>query len=716
MKRIKTPRVIQMEALECGAASLSIVLGYYGRFVPLEVLRVDCGVSRDGSNVKNVMEASKKYALSPQGLKKSAEELRNEKYPAILFWGYKHFLVLEGFRGNKVYLNDPATGRRTIDYEEFKIFYSGIVITFTKEEHFKAGGKPKPLWKMIWNRLRVVPGSLLFLSLAGLGLLLPGFAMPALLMIFVDVFFIKNPWEWYFLGAVFFTVIFSICLTSIQQYCLTRINTKLSVYFSSGFLWHLLRLPMNFYNQRYHGEISHRTKLNINVVKALTNSIIVAVIDLLLIVFYGVVMFSYNYSIAAIAVAIAAINLIVMNLIHKARANNYACLQQDLGQTVGISIGGLQSIDSIKAQASENDFFKKWSGSHVRTINLQQEIGKKDTLLSTLPVLFQFIALAFLLWLGSLEVMQGNMTLGMLMGLQILQTNFLLPINRFVGFGTLIEFVKVDLDRLNDVLQNPVDQCYQVTEQKKIEKSRLEGKLEFRNVTFGYSILAPPLIDDLSFTIESGKRLAFVGPSGCGKSTIAKLASGLIYPWKGEILYEGIPINQIPKDVFTNTIAMVDQSIFIFEGSVRDNLTLWNPNVPEKILAEACKDAAIHEDIIKRPGSYDTHLIEFGHNLSGGQRQRLEIARAFLYNPTILILDEATSALDSKVEKQISDRLKQRGCSALVIAHRLSTIQDCDEIIVLDEGKVVQRGSHNELKNLEGIYQSLVMGELGAHE
>ncbi len=709
MKRFRTPQVIQMESVECGAACIAILLGYYGRYEPLEVLRVECGVSRDGSNAANMVKAAQKYGLEGSGYKKSTEELKKLEAPAILLWEFNHFVVWEGFKGNTIYLNDPASGFRTISLDEFNESYSGIVLEFSQKAGFEKKGYSAPFFRQVYDRLKVAKLSLIYLWLIGFCLLLPGLLMPAFLKVFLDSHFVIGnlPWKWLFLGAVLLTSCIAAGMTWMQGFILTRLNNKLSFSFSSDFLWHLLKLPLSFYSQRYGGEIAYRISLNDEVAEALTTSLLTAGINIILVLFYGFTMILYNPLIACIGIGFGVLNLIVMEGIYRLRANSFACLQQEFGKTIGEAIGGVQAIESIKAKAQESDFFSRWEGFYTRVANSQIEIGKKDILLTTVPLLFQMLALTALLGLGSLRIIEGTMTIGTLMAMQILQTNFLLPINRFVGLGELLQNTKINLGRLNDVLRNPIDPSYQKKQQIKPDKRQLAGKIEFRNVTFGFSPLSDPLIQTLSFTIESGKSLAIVGPTGSGKSTIAKLAAGLFQPWSGEILYDGIPLAQIPKELFVNSMATVDQEIFLFQGSIRENLTLWNSKLPEETLISACQDAEINEEIITRPGGYDALLIEGGRNLSGGQRQRLEIARALLYNPSVLILDEATSALDSMIEEKIMTHLSLRGCSLLMIAHRLSTVQDCDEILVLKEGKVIQRGTHQALASQEGLYREL---------
>lgn len=707
-----------MEAVECGAAALGIILAYYGNYVPLEELRIECGVSRDGSNAFNVIKAAKKYNLDASGFKKELEEVYEIDSPSIVFWNFNHFVVVEGFGKDKVYLNDPASGPRTVSYEEFDKGYTGIVITCAPAENFAPEGRPPSLIKELTKRLKKVTSPFVFLFLAGICLLLPGLALPAFTRLFIDDVLVTDilSWKWMIVVGIVFATLMGGILNWLQQYYLNRLNGRLAIQYSSDFLWHILKLPIAFYTQRFPGEIAYRTNLNYLISKAMTSSLATTCIDLMLVIFYGIVMLRYDIFIGSIGFLAALLNIGVFVLIQRSRIDAYARVQQEMGKWVGNSIGALQRIETIKAAGIESDFFSRFAGYYANNINARQEIGKKDALLGTTASLLQGLVIAALLCIGSLRVMDGTLSFGKLMALQTLLISFLTPIARFVNFGTTLQTLKINIARINDVLKNKVDPIYQARAHAAPSSSiRLEGFLEFRGVTFGYSPLDAPLIEDLSFVIKPGQRLALVGPSGCGKSTIAKLAAGLYQPWKGEIFYDGKPLSKIPAESFFLSFGSVDQDIFIFSGTVRQNLTLWNPAVTDEMLIHAAQDAGIHDEIMLRDKGYDGHLLEGGANLSGGQRQRLEIARALLYSPSILVMDEATSALDSETEKEISDRIRRRGCSAIMIAHRLSTIQDCQEIIVLDKGKVVQRGTHQSLKDVAGVYQTLVRSESEVH-
>ena len=715
--RVKTPTIIQMEAVECGVVSLSIILGYFKRYIPLEELRFECGVSRDGSSAKNIIDAAKKYGLEGVCEKKSFEELKKMKFPLIAFWEFNHFLVIEGINGKYVFLNDPAVGPRKVLHKEFCESFSGYIISIEKSSEFKEGGKPfdEPLLSIILRRCKNSKSSFTYLFISGLCLLLPGFAMPAYLMVFLDMFFGKKitPWTNKFILAVFFTAVFALILHLMQRFVLNKLNVKLSLWFSSEFLWKLLKLPSSFYSQRYSGEIAWRMTLTNQTANILTNFLTSAFIDLLLVSFYGILLFFYNVYLASTIIIIAALNLLIMKYVFKNRSNAYVRFQQSIGKLNSESMGGIQFIETIKSKGLESDFFSRWSAFYTRKINSVQNIGWQDAILLAVPMFFHYFSIAVLLSVGSYLILKGSMSVPVLFAMQLLAMNFLIPITRFVGYSQLIQDMKIDMRRMDDVLKNPDDEIYEKRSNLKDEQTNatLKGTLEFKNVNFRYAPLSPLVIENLSFKINPGERIAFVGSTGCGKSTISKLVMGIYTPESGEILIDNKPIDQIPHESIRSCLSSVDQDILIFSGTIRENLSFWNDKATDKMLVRAAKDACIHSEIIERDEGYDTVLEQGGVNFSSGQRQRLEIARALLYSPSILVLDEATSALDSFTENKIMSKLRKRGVASLIIAHRLSSIRDCDRIYVLEKGKIIQEGTHIELKKNEGIYKLLVESE-----
>ncbi|AFY46619.1 NHLM bacteriocin system ABC transporter, peptidase/ATP-binding protein [Nostoc sp. PCC 7524] len=716
--RVRTPTMLQMEAVECGAAALGIILGYYGRTVPLTELRRECGVSRDGSKASNVLKAARLYGLNAKGFKKSLEEVQTIKPPFIVFWNFNHFLVVEGFAGKTVYLNDPGTGPRKVSFEEFDQAFTGVILLMEPGPEFQKGGKKKGIINALTSRLQTSRQALMFCLIAGLILTIPRLAVPAFTQVFVDEVLVENRSDWLrplLLGMVFVGLMRGL-LARLRLTYLRRLLLKLSVAMSGQFLWHTIRLPVGFYAQRFAGEISSRAQLNNKVAEVLSGRLATTVIDSIMMVFYALIMLFYDPVLTLIAILFASANFVALQSLSRNRVDANIRLSQETGKVAGIAISGIQTIETVKASGLESDLFSKFAGYYAKTINAQQELGLPTRLLGTLPTVLTSLAVTSILVVGGLRVMQGSLSIGGLVAYQALTQEFLKPVNDLVNFGSTLQELEADLNRLDDVLENPVDP----EAEREVDRDsnnleiysqdsfKLQGYIKIHGLTFGYNRLDEPLIKDLSFNLKPGQRVALVGGSGSGKSTVAKLLTGLYQSWSGDILLDGIPRHQIPRPILASSLAMVEQEIFLFAGTVRENLTLWDPTVPEEDIIRACQDAAIHDLILNMPGGYNTQLSEGGRNLSGGQRQRLEIARALVRNPSVLVLDEATSALDAETELIIDRNLRRRGCSCVIVAHRLSTIRDCDEIIVLARGKVVQRGTHEELRSSPGVYTRLV--------
>ena len=715
--RVQTPTILQMEAVECGAASLAIILAYYNRIVPLAELRIVCGVSRDGSKASNLILAARRYGMVADGFKaEDLEQLKTVPLPYIVFWNFNHFLVVEGFSKNWVYLNDPASGSRRVSWQEFDQGFTGVVLAMEPGDEFEQGGsKPSVILGLI-ERLRGSVGAILYCILAGFLLVLPGLAIPVFTQVFVDQILVENRTEWLrplILGMIF-TITFQGVLTLLRLRYLRKLRIKLAVVMSSSFLWHILRLPISFYAQRYAGEISNRASLNNKVAQVLSGQLAIAIIDLVMMLFYASVMFAYDRVLTLIGICFSAINGLALQWVARYRVDANMRSVQDWGKAHGVGIAALQSIETLKASALESDFFARWTGYYAKAVTAQQELEVTNQVLGVLPILLNSLTSLLILVVGGWRVMEGNLSIGMLVAFQSLMLSFQQPVNTLIDFGTTLQELEGDLNRLDDVLGNSLDPELGKVEvntrgQQKI--TNLKGHVRLENITFGYSHVDPPLIENFSLSLQPGQRVALVGASGSGKSTLAKLICGLYQLWSGKILFDEIPRSEIPRAVLANCLSLVEQDIFLFGGTVRDNLTLWDATVPDEILTQACQDAAIYETIMTIPGGYDGELLEGGINLSGGQRQRLEIARALVKNPTILVMDEATSALDVQTEQTIVNNLQQRNCSCILVAHRLSTIRNCDLIIVLEGGKVVQQGTHEELWEEGGVYGHLIRSE-----
>ena len=714
-KRINVPVVIQMEAVECGAAALAMVLAYYGRIVSLEEARIECGVSRDGSMADNMVKAARKYGLVANGYRIEPEDLTSYKLPLIIFWDLNHFIVLTGKKGSRYFINDPTTGVRIVSPEEFDESFSGIILTFEPGKDFEKGGYKKSIFLSLWRRLTGMKKALLYVLLVGLLLVLPGLLIPVFSRVFLDDILVDKQMNWTrpLVLIMGLTLCVVAILTWLQQAYLMRIELKLSISSSVKFFRHLFRLPIQFFYQRCAGELQNRIYLNDRVATLLSGPVSTNFLSLFMIAFYAILMYRYDVILASVSVFIAFLNLAALIFVSHKREVMKQTLQSEEGKLIGGSMSGLQLIETLKASGSEADFFSRWAGYQARVITMQQKMQLSTVLLSAVPAFLSSLNMVLILCFGSLRIMAGLLTIGMLSAFQMLMQNFSKPINDMVGFGSELQEVRADLDKLDDVLSNEEDeQMIEGEEAKDIEDPpKLRGYLELKNVMFGYSRLAPPVIDNFSLSLKPGERVALVGHSGCGKSTISKIVAGLYHPWDGEALFDGKKRIAYSKDVMHNSVSIVDQDIFLFESTIVENLTMWDHTINMDSVILAAKDAHIHDDITYRPGAYDSMVGEGGRNFSGGQRQRLEIARALATNPSILILDEATSALDPVTEKAIDDNVRRRGWTCLIVAHRLSTIRDCNEIIVLDKGKVVERGTHGELIDKKGHYHNLITSQ-----
>lgn len=703
-----------MEAVECGAAALAMVLAYFGHWVTLEELRIACGVSRNGSRAANILRAAQRYGLDPAAFKSEPAALRRFRAPMILHWNFNHFVVLEGFgRGGRVYLNDPAIGRVTVSERELDESFTGVVLTFEPTAEFERKGKPPSFLLALSRRLTGAWAAVGFVLLAGLAVTVLRMVTPVFPKIFVDriLFGVDASWLAPLLIVMAGAAVLLGTLTWLQQRYLLRLETRLALTGSSRLLWHILHLPVEFFSQRYAGDISSRLPIPNRVSELLSRELASNLLSVGLLIFVVVFMLSYDVTLTFIGVTIVSLNVIALRYFSRKRADGNRRLQQENGKLQGAVMGGLELIETVKATGAESDLFTRWAGYQTKVVNIRQQLERNTQFLETIPPLLAVLSTTCILGLGSLRVMDGALTLGELVAFQALMVVFLAPVSRLVSLGARLQTVQADLHRLDDVLRHPT--------QSLLEESpagpplapltpKLAGAVELADVSYGYDRSADPLIQGLSLSLSPGTRVALVGISGSGKTTIAKLVSGLFEPWAGEIRFDGRPRRQIPRKTLNLSLASVDQTIVLFEGTVLDNLTLWDPTIPRDRVVAAAQDALIHDEILARPGGYESLVEEDGRNWSGGQRQRLEIARTLTRDPSVLILDEATAALDPTTERRIDQNLRRRGCTCLLIAHRLSTIRDADEILVLDDGRVVERGTHEELLEQHGLYTDLI--------
>ncbi len=719
----KVPVIMQMEALECGAASLCMVMAYYDKWVPLEQVRKDCGVSRDGSKASNMLKAARSYGFVAKGFRLEPDQLREKgQFPCIIHWDFNHFVVCDGFKGNKVYLNDPAKGNYAVSQETFDQSFTGICLFIEPGEGFEPGGKPKSVLSFARKRLKGAETAMAFVVVTTVIASLVGILSAGFSRVFLDELLTGKEPGWFVPFLIVLGVLIFIQLTAawIQAIYTLRLNGKMAVMGNSGYMWKVLRLPMEFFSQRMAGDIQQRKAANASIASEIVNTLAPLFINGCMMVFYLVVMVRYSWLLTLVGLASLLGQVLISRYISEKRINITRVMMRDSGKLAAATVSGIEMIETIKASGAENGYFEKWSGyqASVNTQNVRYQ--KIDQYLGLIPAIIAGVLNSVVLILGVWLVMEGQFTVGMVMAFQGFLTAFMAPAQMFIASGQKMQEMRSSMERIEDVMEYPDDEALRsenAEEEKEAEGDqsegydKLSGDLVMENVTFGYSRLAPPLIENFSLELKQGQRVAFVGTSGCGKSTLAKLISGLYQPWSGEILFDGKPIDQIDRNVFTGSVAVVDQDIILFEDTIANNIRMWDSSIEDFEVIMAARDAQIHEDIMQRDGGYQYKITEGGKDFSGGQRQRLEIARVLAQDPTIIIMDEATSALDAKTEYEVVKSIKDRGITCVVVAHRLSTIRDCDEIIVLDHGKVVERGNHQQLMALDSVYKTLVTSE-----
>ena len=709
-KVAKVPMVMQMEAVECGAASLTMILAHYGKWLPLEQVRADCGVSRDGSSAKSILRAARNYGLEAKGFRMEPEALEGTQ-PAIIHWNFEHFVVFRGFdkKGN-AYLNDPGSGPVKWPMEEFRKHFTGICLTFKPTEHFKKEGEQTSILSYIRKNLSGAGEAFWLTFTFALMTAFITLLTPLFTRIFLDeILSGKNAdWAMWFFMAMGALAAYQFFVVLLQTRYSKRIAGHLALKGNREYLYHLLRLPMSFFSMRHVGDLQQRMHLNEQITHSLVDVLAPQVINIGLLLLYLVLMFSYSTWLTLIGIVAAAVNLGFVKYFSKVRINLIRSMEHSEGQYFSATISCIDNMESIKAAGAEMGFFKYWSGLWAHKFNMNANADKQQTQMALLPVLANGLVNMAVLVLGAYLILQGDLTVGMLMAFQGFMGSFLQPVNAIVNASQTIVEMRSQMERVEDVMKYPEDHR---DNEGEVVQGKLGGLLELKHVTFGYSPLQPPLIEDFNLRIEPGHSVAFVGSSGCGKSTLAKLISGLYKPWSGEILFDDRPIESISNEELTNSVAVIDQNVVLFDDTVAQNIRMWDPSIEDFTMMIACNDAQIRADIVSRPEGFGTKIVKGGQNFSGGQRQRIEMATALAKEPAILIMDEATSALDPKTEDEVMRRIRRMGPTQIIVAHRLSTIRDCDEIIVMDQGKILQRGRHDELIEQDGMYRDLMKSE-----
>ena len=711
----KVPVVMQLEALECGAAALAMVMAYYGKWVPLEQARIDCGVSRDGSKAKNIYLAAQHYGFDVKAYSMSPESIREKgKYPCIIHWNMNHFVVLNGFRGKNVYINDPARGTVKVTWDEFDKSFTGVVLIPTPSDKFEPGGKRRSTLDFARKRLVGTGAAIAFVMLTTAISYLFGIANSVTSRIFMDRLLtgINRDWLYPFISVLILLAVIQIIIAWAQTIYSLKINGKMAVIGSTSYMWKVLRMPMEFFSQRLAGDIQNRSEMNASIAGTLITTFAPLMLNTIMMVFYLVLMIWQSPLLTLIGISALAVNAVMSRIISQKRINVTRVQMRDAGKLAATTVTGIEMIETIKASGAENGFFQKWAGYQASVNSQDVKSAKLNQFLGMVPAFLSILANNVVLILGVWLTMEGKFSLGAVLMFQGFLASFMSPAMMLVDAGQTIQEMRTEMERVEDVMEYPDDINVTYTVDSEEEKmSKLGGNVELKDVTFGYSRLEPPLIEGFSLKMKPGQRIALVGASGCGKSTISKLVSGLYQPWSGEILFDGKPRMSYPREVITGSIAVVDQDITVFEDTIANNIKMWDSSIQDFEMILAARDARIHDEIMKIPDGYQHKLVSGGKDLSGGQRQRMEIARVLAQDPSIIILDEATSALDARTEYEVVNSIKDRGITCIVIAHRLSTVRDCDEIIVLDKGKVVERGTHEELIKSGGTYADLVANE-----
>ncbi|MDI9887005.1 NHLP family bacteriocin export ABC transporter peptidase/permease/ATPase subunit [Streptomyces sp. HNM0645] len=705
--------MLQMEAVECGAAALAMVLAHYGRHVPLEELRIACGVSRDGSRAGNILKAARSYGLQAKGMQMEPAALAGVRAPAVLFWEFNHYVVYDGmgrrFGRRGVHINDPDKGRRFVSAEDFDSSFTGVVLVLEPGDAFRRGGRKPGVLRSVPARLRGTTGTMAAALLASLLLVAVGAALPALSRTYIDMHLVGRQTS--LLGVLFASMAAMVALTAVltglQQANLLRGRVISSTLSSARFFRHLLRLPVTFFGQRSPADLVQRLQSNDAVAETLARDLTAFGVDGIVVVLYALLLWTYDPQLTVVGVLIALLNVVAMRVVVRLRATRTQKLRADSARLTNTSYTGIQLIETMKATGGESAYFRRWAGQHAVTLEEQQRLGVPSAVLAVVAPALATLNSALILWIGGLRAVEGHVSIGLLVAFQALVTRFTAPITRLNGMASRIQDFAADVARLKDVENFPADGLYTRPEPP-ADTRRLRGHVTVENVTFGYSPLDKPLLTGFSLSVGPGSQVALVGGSGSGKSTVSRLIAGLYGPWEGVIRIDGRRLDEIPRGALAASVSFVDQDVFLFEGTVRDNVALWDPSITDEAVVDALKDAELYDVVARRPGGVHGRVEQDGRNFSGGQRQRLEIARALVRRPSVLVLDEVTSALDAETEQLIIDNLRRRGCACVVIAHRLSTVRDSDEIVVLDHGTVVERGRHEELVARGGAYAELV--------
>ena len=709
---MKIPITIQMQPGENGAAALCMILGYYKKYVSLQEMRESCSTSRNGLSPEKFLDAAERYGLVGEMLEIDAEELKNQELPLIIVWKKKYYAIIESVHGDLVKVVDPAKGEYKLEFKKLKELYRGKAIALRPGPGFEPGGEKESLCHLLSGRIaniRSVLAALLIFSVICIGLDL---WHTVLTRGFMDDIVGRADYsqekETYYLIALYgitaLILLFSILRTQLAH----RSSRSASAQTGSGLFKKIIALPLRFFEQYSASELMNRLESNEKLDNTIIQSLVPSSIDAVMSVFYFILLLRYNWILALICLALTVIN-IALTLYAQEKSAIAARSTTTSANTLNASIlNGMNMIDTIKSSGAERAYYNLWHESQVQTLDTRMNAARISRRATFASNLMNYLIQAVQLFLGAYFIAHGRFTLGMMSLFQSVLNKMRSSLSKCLNTVNTLQTLRTNIERVNDINDRETRPGNPLPEEAYGSVDKLDGDVLVSHLNFRYNSGDRLAVNDVSLSVRKGQIVAIVGSTGCGKSTLLKLMADLYEPESGEILYSGRKRAEIPDVVFHSSIATVDQETMAFEDTISDNLKMWDSTIEDYEVIMAARDAQIHDRILEDRNGYSALLLENGRNFSGGELQRMELARALAHEPTLLFLDEFTSALDALTEDKVMRSIRDKGTTCVIVAHRLSTIMDCDRIYVMDEGRIVEEGTHDELYHMDGLYRKLI--------